>query len=178
MNIEDSSRLICGVHVTEVGDIAVVWLAHDKKTDRLLLYDCAKFRQQPWAVIGEGFTARGKHIPIAWASTAKATMKELEDRGLNVIPEPVQADAAFDEIMSQTITNRMKTQRFKIGKLCVEFRDEAKTFVRDDAKVPKDSHPLMAATRHAVARLEWARPVRRKTAGNREGSLAPKLAIV
>ena len=33
---------------------------------------------------------------------------------------------------------------------------------RDEVKVPRDSHPLMAATRYAVAQLAWARPLRAK----------------
>lgn len=178
MMIDDTWRRICGVHVTEVGDIAAVWLAHDKKSDMVYVWDCCVFRQKPWAIIGEGFSARGKHTPIAWAKGAKAILGELEQRGLNVLKDPVDADDAFDEIMSQTILNRMETKRFKIGKLAVEFRDEAKNFVRDDAKVPKDSHPLMAASRNALAKLDWARAVRRTSVRQRDGALAPKLAIV
>lgn len=174
--IEEDWKRIAGMHVTDVGDISVVWMALDKETDTLHLYDCANFRQQPWAVIGEGISARGKYIPMAWSKKAKPIRDELEKRGINVIRDGIDESDALAEVTSETITNRMKTRRFKIAKSCVEVKDEWRNFIRDDAKVPRDSHPLMAATRNAVSMLDWARPLRRKVRRSRK--LAPKLAIV
>jgi len=175
--IREDWKRIAGMHVTDAGDIAVVWLALDRETDTLHLYDCAVFRHETWPVIGEGIAARGRYIPLVWVKKAKPVAEELEKRGIKVLEDKyvLSDDDALAEVTSNGIRSRMRSHRFKINKSCVEWLDEYKTYFRDDTTVPRDSHPLMAATRHAVAQLEWARPLRRKKADTRR---APKLAIV
>lgn len=172
--IEDHWKRIAGLHVTEAGDIAVVWMALDKETDTIHLYDCAIFRRLPPAVIGEGLTARGRWIPIAWETKAKATSDMLTERGCNMI-EPLKEDDASAEITSNEIRQRMMTKRFKVAKPLSEWLDEYKTFFRTDITVPRDSHPLMAATRYAVAQLSWARLLRAK--GKKQAN-HPRLAMI
>jgi hypothetical protein len=172
--IEDHWKRIAGLHVTEAGDIAVVWMALDKDADTVHLYDCAIFRRQPPAVIAEGITARGRWIPIAWEQKAKPTSDMLQERGCNMI-EPLKEDDASAEITSNEIRQRMVTKRFKVPKRVVEWLDEYKTFFRTDTTVPRDSHPLMAATRYAVAQITWARQLRAK--GKKQIN-HPRLAMI
>lgn len=159
--IEDDWKRIAGLHVTEAGDIAVVWMAFDKDADTIHLYDSAIFRRLPPAVISEGITARGRWIPIAWEQKAKPTSDMLTERGCNMI-EPLKEDDASAEIRSNEIRERMLTKRFKVARTLAEWSDEYKTFFRTETTVPRDSHPLMAATRFAVAQLSWARRLRAK----------------
>ncbi len=173
--IREDWKRIAGIHVTEAGDKAVVWLALDRETDTIHLYDCAIFRHQTWPVIGEGISARGKYIPMAWEARAKAISEELEKRGINMVPEPIHETDALAETTSAGIESRMQSRRLKINEACVEWTDEFKTFFRDKTAVPRDSHPLMAATRYAVAQMDWARPKTRKRKNER---MAPKLAII
>jgi len=173
--IRDDWKRISGVHVTEAGDIAVVWLALDRETDTLHMYDCAIFRHETWPVIGEGIGARGRYIPMAWELRGKSVKAELEERGINMVRDGLREDDALAEVTSNGIESRMRSRRFKINKSCVEWLDEYKTFYRKETSVPRDSHPLMAATRYAVAQMDWARPLRRKKSQTRT---APKLAII
>lgn len=172
--IEDWWKRIAGLHVTEAGDVAVVWLALDKDADTIHLYDAAIFRGQPPAVITEGITARWRGIPIAWEAKAKPTRDMLFDRGLNMI-DPLKEDDAQAEIISKEIKGRMLSKRFKVSRSVSEWADEYNTFYKDETKVPRDSHPLMAATRYAVAQLAWARPVRKKS---KKLTNHPRLAMI
>lgn len=173
--IEDWWKRIAGLHVTDAGDLAVVWLALDKDADTLHCYDCAIFRGQPPAVITEGISARGRLTPIAWEARAKPTSEMLTERGLNLI-EALKEDDATAEIISKEIRERMLSKRFRVSKRLSEWLDEYKTYFRTEVKVPRDSHPLMAATRYAVAQLAWARPLRAK--GKTKQSNHPRLAMI
>lgn len=163
--IDPSWRRIAGYHCLDDGGHAAVWIAHDKETDTLHLYDACKFQMEVPAVIAEGMNARGRWIPIAW--TDKGISKTLQDRGCNTLPDAAPDSASDAEMVSREIWERMRTGRFKVDRRLKEWLDEFKTYGRRDGVVPKGAYPLMAATRHAVGSLEWARrqaPKRRQTA--------------
>jgi hypothetical protein len=172
--VDETWRRIAGLHVTAAGDIAVVWLAHDKDADTIHLYNCAMFRNQPPAIITEGIAALGRWIPIAWEAKSKPTHDMLLDRGLNMI-EALKEDDASSEINSREIWERMRTGRFKVSNRLREWLDEYKTFYRTDTTVPRDSHPMMAATRYAVAQLDWAKRLRPK---GKKQTNHPRIAMI
>lgn len=172
--IEDRWPRIAGIHVRPDGGMAAVWIAHDKDSDCLHLYDCHIFDREVLAVVAEGLNRRGKWVPIAWHQEAKEIADNLLDRGCNTIPEPLKATDAIAEVTAREIEERMRTGRFKVDRQLDGWIEEFRTFHRQDQKMPIDSHPLMAATRHAVAMLEWARP--KPTRGTNANY--PRLAIV
>ena len=137
------------------GTMAAVWLAHDPDSDVLHLYDACLFRREVLAVIAEGLNARGRWIPVAWVHQEVAD--ELVNRGCNMLPDPSKETEAMAEVMSREIWERMRSGRFKVDKRLSEWLEEYRTFSRKDAKVPEQSHPLMAATRHAMGELAYAR---------------------
>lgn len=173
--IDENWKRIAGLHVTEAGDIAVVWMAHDKLPDVIHLYDAAFFRQEPQPVVADGITCRGRWIPIAWNAKAKATAEWLRDKGCNLIDE-LKEDDALGEIHQREVDTRMRTQRMKVARTLANWQAEYKTFFRDGVKLPVDSHPLMAATRYAVAQLSWARRLRPK--GAKPQRNYPRMAII
>ena len=81
----------------------------------------------------------------------------LLDRGCNTLPEPSKQTPVLAEAISREITERMRTGRFKVNSRLAEWLDEYKSFIREDGQVPLKSHPLMSATRHAVADLDYAK---------------------
>lgn len=168
-------RRIAGLQVQDDGTIAVVWLAHDKDTDTAHLYDCALFKREVLAVVVEGLNARGRWVPIAWHKEAKEIADKLLEKGCNTLPEPTDSSQPAIEAATLDIWERMRSQRFKVDKRLGEWLQEYKTFYRQDSKVPKDSHPLMAATRHAVSMLEWAR---RQAPKRGAGANYPKVAMI
>jgi len=153
--IDDSWPRICGLHVRKDGDIGCVWMAHDKTSDLVHLYDSCRFEREIMAVIAEGLNARGRHIPVAW--THKEVADALLDRGCNMLPESCDDSDAAAEIASREVWSRMRTSRFKVERRLKDWADEFETFNRDEMKVPRDTHPLMSATRYAVQMLPYAR---------------------
>lgn len=157
MKIDESWSRIAGVHVENQGEMAIVWLAHDKVSDCVHLYDCAVFRREVLAVIAEGINARGRWIPLAWEKDAEEAVKKLKERGCKAIADGYKDTPAVSEVTSRDIWERMRTGRFKVDKRNAEWLDEYRNFYREDGQVPKDSFPLMSATRHAMSVLKKAR---------------------
>jgi hypothetical protein len=172
--IDPTWRRIAGVHVQDDGTLAAVWMALDKSSDVIHLYDACLFRREVLAVIAEGLNARGRWIPVAWEGRSKDMADTLLDRGVNVIPEPVKDAQAAAEVVSRDIWERMRTGRFKVDKRLAEWLDEYKAFYRQDSQVPLTGHPLMSATRYAVEQLPYAR----RQASSRQSINYPNLAIV
>lgn len=173
--IEPSWYRIAGLHLQEDGTSAAVWIAINKTADTAHLYDCCVFRREVLAVIAEGLNARGRWIPISWEKKAQAMADRLLDRGCNMLVEPNVDDPAMAEQISRDIWGRMRSGRFRVDKRMSEWLDEFKDFRRSGSKVPIDSHPLMAATRHAIAMVDYGR--REAIPGSRKPQ-APKVAIV
>ena len=157
--IHPSWKRICGVHAQENGQIAAVWLAKDHDSDVIHLYDCHTHDRDVIAVQAESLKRRGTWIPIAWPKEAGELVKLLKDHGCKMVPEfdPPSNREDIAETVSLEIYERMRTGRFKVGKHLERWHDEFKRFYRHESKVPKDSFPLMAATRHAMGQLQYAR---------------------
>lgn len=158
--IDPTWKRIAGLHVESEGNIGVVWIANDPLSDVAHLYDCAIFRREVLAVIGEGIGARGKWIPVSWNKKASDFSEKLLDRGCNMLPEPCTDSEAMIEVVSREIWQRMRTSRFRVDKTAAEWLDEYRTFYRDDSQVPTEGYPLMAATRHAIEMMPYARAQR------------------
>ena len=150
------------MHAQNEGEIGCVWLAHDKAADVIHLYDCCMFRREVLAVIAEGLNARGRWVPVAWEGGAKEIVERLLDRGCNTLPEPSKQTPVLAEAISRDVWERMRTGRFKVDKRLAEWLDEYKSFVREDGQVPLKTFPLMSATRHAMADMDYARAQSRK----------------
>ncbi len=153
--IQDGWKRVAGIHIQDDGDLAAVWMALDGDSDVIHLYDCCVFKREVLAVIAEGMNARGRWIPVGW--TNKELADKLLDRGCNMQPDPSDDSESMAEIISRDIWARMRSGRFKVDRRLKEWLDEYKTFNRQDSKVPRDTHPLMAATRHAIDQLQYAK---------------------
>src|SRR5688572_26413611 len=125
------------------------------------LYDAALFKREPLQVIGESISARGRWIPLAWHVKSKEFAKKLlDERGINMLSEPSSDEQAVAEVISRGIHDRWHTSRFRVDVRVREWLDERKTFFRDQMQTPLEGFPLMAATRHALEQLPYARAER------------------
>lgn len=159
MTVREDWPRIAGVHLTDDGTLAAIWLAHDRTADTAHLYDAALFRREVIAVVAEGMAARDRKISVAWHKEAKPFVEQLLDRGIRTLPEPAEDSEEFAEVVSREIWSRMRTGRFKVDRRLSEVLDELKEFRRDDQKIPIGRFPLMAAIRHAMACFDYARPL-------------------
>lgn len=173
--VDNASRRIAGIHAQEDGLIGAVWLAHDKDADVVEIYDACLFQREVLAVIAEGMVARGRWIPIAWHRDAKEFADKLLDRGCNMLSEPSIETEVMAEVASRDILERMETGRFLVVSRLKNWIDEAR-FSRSDGKVPRSSHPLMAATRHAYGQLEYAK--RQAKRGQQQATNFPEVSMI
>lgn len=162
--MDPSLKRIAGMHVCDNGDHAFVWLGHDSTVDQITVYDSCIFKSEVAIVIAEGVNARGRWIPVAWSNKVQADA--LLDRGCKMLVDGVDDSNAMAEMLSRDMWERMRSKRFKIDKRLMDWIEESKSFQKEKNKIPTDSHPLMAATRNAIAQIKSARrlqqPSRRK----------------
>jgi hypothetical protein len=176
--IEDGWRNICGVHFQPgVSGAGAVWLALDKKADTVHLWDCALYPTEPPIIIATSLSKHGRWIPIAWENDAKPLVDQLLDRGCNTLPEPVKQTPTQAEATSREIIERLRTGRMKVDKRLADWLDEYRSFRRDEGLVPLKTHPLMAATRYAIAMIDFAR-VRDRRRGNDRNVNFPKVSMI
>lgn len=166
--IDEFSKRIAGMHVRQNGDVALVWLALDNDTDVIHLYDTAVFRREVLAVIAEGINARGRYIPVAWNDEKMAD--KLLQRGCRMEIDKADDSDSMAEVLTRDIWERMRTDRWKVDRRLQDWLAEFKTFNREAQQVPRDTHPLMAATRHAMSQLEFARSERAHRSGTKNWS--------
>ena len=150
-------KRIGGIHVEDDGTIGVVWVAHDQDAGVVHLYDAAIFRTEVKAVIAEGIAARGRHYPIAWRKKDQAFADDLMEDGINIIPEACADNQAMAEVMSREIWQKLRTGQFRVERRVGDWLKEYRRFDRSESKVPTAGFPLMAATRHAIEMLPYAR---------------------
>lgn len=171
--IPDTWKRVAGMYVRDDGDIGCVWIARDKDRDLVHLYDACLFQREVIAVIADALNARGRFIPVAW--THKEMADALLERGVNMLPERCDDSDAAAEIAARDVWARMRTNRFKVERALQDWAQEFATYNREAQKVPRDTHPLMSATRYAVQMLPYAR--RSVPAGGRKAHY-PKLAMI
>lgn len=167
-------KRIAGIHIQDEGEIAAVWFAHEAEVDRVHLYDCCVFRREVIAVVAEGLNCRGRWIPIAWPEGSKDITDKLLERGCNMLYDASKDTEAMAEVISRDIWERMRTDRFKVEERMAEWLDEYRSFYRQDSQVPKTAHPLMSATRHAIAQLQYAK----KQSTQRSQINYPRISII
>lgn len=173
--IEPHWNRISAFHLEDNGTLGAVWLAHDIVTSVVHLYDAALFTKEVPAVIVSGLAARGRHYPLAWRKQDEAMAMELQDAGLNVLPEPCVDNPAMVEVRTRVIEQMLRTNRFRVDVTVGEWFEEYRKFFNTDSGVPHKGFPLMSATRHAVEMLPYARPA---APVRREAKNYPKVAIV
>ncbi len=165
-------KRVAGIHMQDQGELGVVWIAHDKASDVVHLYDACIFKNEVMAVICEGIIARGRWIPIAWQKGQEDCAKQLLERKIKTLHDPVQD---IPEMVSRDIQERMRTGRFKVDKRLGNWIDEFNTFYKEDSKVPVGGFPLMTATRIAMSDIKKGK---RQAAAKKRRKNYPKVAIV
>lgn len=173
--IEPHYQRIAGLHVEEDGVTGVVWMGRDPDTMVIHIYDCALFRGQPRPVLVEGLAARGRWIPLAYSKSARELTEKLLENGLNPLPDPVSEQREAIEGAATEVEAAMRSARLRVDKRLGEWMEEFKSYHRDGALVPDRGFPLMSATRHAIACIDWAVPM---VVGRGNQANYPRLSIV
>jgi len=154
---------IVGLQADNNGSIAAVWLAHDKQTDRIYLYDTVVFEREVFSAIAErilGKDGKWKDIPISWELSGEEVARKLRERKCKTLFEGYRETPALAEVTAREIWSRMENGLFLVGSHNQRWFDEKDRFwLSDKEVVPMEGFPLMSATRHAMAKIEKARRI-------------------
>lgn len=146
---------------------AAVWLAHDRDTDVIHLYDCYKSREPQIAIHAAAITQRGRWIPVSWPHDAWTHDRSsglhfagiYEKHGCTMLPEHAQfPEGGFGiEAGVAEMEDRLKTGRLRVASHLSQWFDEYRQYHRDKGQIVKKFDDLMAATRYGIMMLRYAR---------------------
>lgn len=160
---------------------AAVFLAHDRDTDTLYLYDEYKESHATPPTHASAIKRRGDWMPVFWPhdggqhdkGSGKSLAGQYFDEGLNMHwthftnpPGPGQDEGQGGQSVEAGISEmltRMETGTFKVFSHCQGWLEEKRQYHRKDGKIVKYKDDLIAASRYAVQmrRFFYTKPVRR-----------------
>lgn len=155
---------------------AGAWLAHDKDTDTVYVYDNYRQSQALIPVQAAAIKSRGVWIPMAWphdgyqvkdANTGEQHAQQFRDQGVNMRPEhaqfpetPVVNERKESRISTeagiQEILTRMTTGRFKVFAHLADWFEEFRLYHRENGLIVKIRDDLLSATRIGIMDLRYA----------------------
>jgi len=145
---------------------AAVWMAWDRDTDTVHIYDCWRERETTPAMQAPHIRARGAWIPVSWPHDGlqhdKGSGEQLaqlyRDAGVNMLPERATFPDGTNGVEAGVtdILQRMQTGRLKVASHLKEWFEEYRLYHRKDGKIVKERDDLMSATRYAIMMLRFA----------------------
>lgn len=154
---------------------AAAWLAWDRDTDTVYVYDCWRMRESTPKEQAPHLLARGKWLPVAWPHDGLQHDKgsgfqlagQYRAAGVNMLHEMAQFPETGDEEGHKTsrtsveaglleMLDMMQGGRFKVFSSLNDWFEEFRLYHRKDGKVVKLQDDLMAATRYAYMMLRYA----------------------
>lgn len=158
--IPDHWVRICGLDIGWDHPTAASWLAWDRDSDVLHVYDCYRLREATPVVHAAAIKARGIWIPLAWPHDAlqkdkgsgEQIAKQYREQGCNTLPTRATFEDGTSGVEAglMEMLDRMQTGRLKVAAHLEDWWEEYRLYHRKDGLVVKEGDDLMSATRYAV----------------------------
>ena len=167
---------IAGMDIGYNHPTAVVWLAWDRDTDNLYVYECYRVKEQGPAVHAAAIKARGIWIPVAWPHDAlqhdkgggcEQIAKQYRDNGVRMLlkhathPPPKgkkEGEGGYSlEAGVIALLERMQQGRFKVFRHLNDWFEEFRFYHRKDGLIVRERDDLMSATRVGTMMLRHAK---------------------
>lgn len=167
---------ICGWDFGYDHPSAGAWLAWDRDTDTIHVYDAYRVREQTPVMHSATIKAKGAWIPVAWphdglqhdkGGNCEALADQYRKLGVKMLPEkathppqPGEKEGTGGNSVEaglMDMLDRMQTGRFKVAAHLADWWEEFRLYHREDGKVVKVGDDLMSATRYAVMMLRHAK---------------------
>jgi phage terminase large subunit-like protein len=166
-----------------------VWVAHDRDTDTVYVYDCYKESKVVPPVHASAIKKRGQWIPIVWPhdgyvhdkGSGVPLAQSYRREGLNLLkekfsnpPGPGAKEGSGGngiEVGISHMLTMMEEGRFKVFSNLNLWWEEFRMYHRKDGKIVALKDDLMSSTRYAVQSLRFAHtePVKRIRADVHQG---------
>jgi phage terminase large subunit-like protein len=167
---------IAGIDFGWTHPTAGAWLALDRDTDTVYLYDAYRVKEQTPEVHSVAFRGRGVWIPVAWphdgenttaAGAGRPLAEQYRKAGVNMLkarathpPKPGEEEGTGGNSVEaglMEILDRMQAGQFKVFEHLGDFFEELRMYHRDDGKIVKTDDDLLDAVRYAVMMLRHAK---------------------
>lgn len=145
---------------------AACWLAWDRDTDTVHVYDCYRVKEETPVVHAAALRARGTWLPVAWPhdglqhdkGSGEQLAEQYRAQGVNMCGERATFEDGSNGVEAglALMLDRMKTGRLKVAAHLQDWWDEFRLYHRRDGKVVKEHDDLMSATRYALMMLRYA----------------------
>jgi len=154
---------------------ACVWMAWDRDSDIVHLYESYKVSQAIPAIHAAALRGRGPWIPVAWPHDALAHDKSsgaqiaqvYRELGVNMFPQkathppekgkPEGTGGYGVESGILELATRLKTGRLKVAKHLSEWFEEYRLYHREKGLIVKENDDLLSATRIGIMMLRHAK---------------------
>jgi len=154
---------------------AAVWMAWDRDTDTVHLYDAYRVREATPLIHSVAIRARGDWIPVAWPhdglqhdkGSGEALAAQYRKHGVAMLKDKATHAPAKGEKEGtggngveaglMMMLDRMQTGRLKVAKHLHDWFEEFRLYHREDGKAVKLEEDLMSATRYGLMMLRHAK---------------------
>lgn len=157
---------IVGIDIGWDHPTAVVWMAWDRDTDTIYVYDAYKKSETKVLEHAAMIRQKGEWIPVAWPHDAlqhdKASGQQIAEQykkyGVSMLPQRAQFDDGSSGVEAglAEMLDRMATNRLKVSSHLEDWFEEFELYHRQDGKLVKERDDLMSATRYALMMLRYA----------------------
>jgi phage terminase large subunit-like protein len=174
MEIPSHWPRVCGIDFGIDHAFAAVWIAWDRDTDTIYVYDVYKVSGKEMPVHVSKLKGNGEYIPIIWPhdglnreKSSGIPLAELyRKEGANMfhmqfsnppapgVPEGKGGNSV--EYGIEEILHRMQTNRFKVRRDLKDWWEEFRMYHRNDGKIVALSDDVMSATRYAALSIRHA----------------------
>ncbi|NUX58672.1 terminase large subunit domain-containing protein [Paraburkholderia youngii] len=143
---------------------AGAWLAWDRETDTIYVYDCYRQKEQTSIYHAAILKSRGAWIPVAWPVDGLQTRdgkqaKVLYQRaGANMLEKHAQDKNGGASLEATTLDmlERMQTGRFKVFAHLSDWWEEFRLYHRKDGVIQDINDDIMSATRYGTMMIRYA----------------------
>lgn len=152
---------------------AAVWMAWDRDTDTVYVYDA--WREKGRTVNEQALIlrSRGAWIPVAWPHDGLQRDKgsgvtlaaQLRAAGVNALPNRASfadGNSGVEAGLADMLT-RMQERRFRVFNHLTDWFEEFRLYHRKDGQVVKANDDLMSATRYGVMSLRFSKTNNRES---------------
>lgn len=156
---------------------AAVWMAWDRDTDTVHIYDCYRLKEATPVVHAAAIKARGGDwIPVAWphdglqhdkGGSCEQLKEQYRKLGLNMLPdhathppEPGEKEGTGGnglEAGLMLMLDRMLIRTLRVAKHLEDFWEEFRLYHRKDGKVVKVLDDALSAARYGLMMLRHAK---------------------
>jgi len=175
IDIPDHWPRICGLDFGWDHPTAAVWIAWDRDSDTVYVYDSYSLRQETVPVHASAIRSRGNWIPVIWPmdgrqadkGSGKSLTEQYRSEGVNMTREHFSNPAGMGqkegsggnsvEAGVMEILTRFQTKRLKIFKNQSKLLEELRMYHRKDGKIVPAHDDVISAMRYCVMSLRKAR---------------------